>query len=133
MVEKLKTQKHQMFKPTNLTLFQTYSIVSNNEWTLIARFSNDDSKQWITDGSFWYDRDSPYGDANNPASNTDMISAAFWELKGSEIKITRSDDSSHTALLQTTSNCLQGRLIGILALSGSVFELTQWIIIAGIK
>ncbi|XP_028410761.1 uncharacterized protein LOC114533442 [Dendronephthya gigantea] len=37
-----------------------------------------------------------------------MISTAFWELKGQEIKITRSDDSSHTALLQTTSNCLQG-------------------------
>jgi hypothetical protein len=49
-----------------------------------------------------------YGDVNNPASNTDMISAAFWELKGNEIKITRSDDSKHTALLQTTSNCLQG-------------------------
>jgi hypothetical protein len=62
-----------------------------------------------------------------------MISAAFWELNGNEIKITRSDDSSQTALLQTTSNCLQGRLIGILVLSGSVFELTQWIIIAGIK
>ena len=37
-----------------------------------------------------------------------MISEAFFEVKGNEFKITRSDDSSHTALLQTTSNCLQG-------------------------
>jgi hypothetical protein len=87
------------------------SFAPSNEWTLIARFSNGDSKNWIADGSFWYDRVTPYGDVNNPLDNLDMISAAFWELKGSEIKITRSDDSTHTALLQTTSNCLQGGLI----------------------
>ncbi|CAB4030065.1 Hypothetical predicted protein, partial [Paramuricea clavata] len=88
-----------------------YSVVStraNDEWTLIARFSNDDSKYWIDDGSFWYDKDTSYGDEDNPSSNKDMISAAFWETKGHEIKITRSDDHTHTALLQTTSNCLQG-------------------------
>ena len=93
---------------------QTYSVVSTeakDEWTLIARFSNDDSKYWTDDGSFWYDKLTPYGDENNPSSNKDMISAAFWEIKGHEIKITRSDDPTHTALLQTTSNCLQGMLI----------------------
>jgi hypothetical protein len=37
-----------------------------------------------------------------------MLSPAFWTVKGDELKITRSDDSKHTALLQTTSNCLQG-------------------------
>ena len=84
--------------------------VIKNEWTLIARFSNVDSKNWMANSSIWYDRVTPYGDVNNPLDNLDMISAAFWELKGSEIKITRSDDSSHTALLQTTSNCLQGGL-----------------------
>ncbi|CAB3983338.1 Hypothetical predicted protein [Paramuricea clavata] len=78
-------------------------------WILVARFSNADSEQWISDDSFWYDRVTPYGEENNLSSNTDMISAAFWELKGNEMKITRSDDSTHTALLQTTSNCLQGR------------------------
>ncbi|CAB4006185.1 Hypothetical predicted protein, partial [Paramuricea clavata] len=61
-----------------------------------------------TDSAFWYDRVTPYGDASNASDNMDMISAAFWKTKGHEIKITRSDDSSHTALLQTTSNCLQG-------------------------
>lgn len=63
------------------------------------------------DGLFWYDKVTSYGDVNNSSGNTDMISAAFWELKGKEIKITRTDDSTHTALLQTTSNCLQGWLI----------------------
>ena len=37
-----------------------------------------------------------------------MISPAFWSVNGEEFKITRSDDSNHTALLQTTSRCLQG-------------------------
>ena len=80
-----------------------------NEWTLIARFSNADSKHWTDNAVFWYDRATAYGDTNDPLDNMDMISSSFWELKGSEIKITRSDDSSHTALLQTTSNCLQGK------------------------
>ncbi|CAB3998492.1 Hypothetical predicted protein, partial [Paramuricea clavata] len=104
----------------------TYSVVSaraSNEWTLIARFSNGDSKHWMNDASFWYDRVTPYEDVNNPLNNTDMISAAFWKPKGHEMKITRSDDSSHKALLQTTSNCLQGGLpvvIGTLVLDSLV-------------
>ena len=99
---------------TNLFHSQTYSVVStkvNDKWTFIARFSNDDSKYWTNDGSFWYDKVTSYGDENNPSSNKDMISAAFWEIKGHEIKITRSDDPTHTALLQITSNCLQGMLV----------------------
>ncbi|XP_022810163.1 uncharacterized protein LOC111347169 [Stylophora pistillata] len=38
-----------------------------------------------------------------------MISPAFWSLSGREIKITRSDDPSHTLLLQTTGSCLGGQ------------------------
>ena len=38
-----------------------------------------------------------------------MISPAFWLVRGSEFKITRSDDPSHTPLLQTTGNCLGGK------------------------
>ena len=34
---------------------------------------------------------------------------AFWMVKGREFKITRSDDFSHTPLLQTTGNCLNGK------------------------
>ena len=74
---------------------------------LIARFSNNDGKNWMADsGDWWYDRRSASGATTDPSVNADMISPAFWLLKGREFKITRSDDSSHTPLLQTTGNCL---------------------------
>jgi hypothetical protein len=57
---------------------------------------------------FWYDKVTPHGDISSPSNNTDMISPAFWNVSGDELKITRSDDSKHTALLQTSSRCLQG-------------------------
>ena len=60
-------------------------------------------------GEYWYDQRSAVGQTTNPAHNADMISPAFWSVKGTELKITRSDDSNHTALLQTTSNCLSGQ------------------------
>ena len=82
--------------------------MANGGWTLIARFSNSDSKNWISNGNFWYNRMSPFDRTTHPHDNRDMISEAFWKVTGYELKITRSDDSSHTALLQTTSNCLQG-------------------------
>ena len=82
----------------------------NKGWTLVARFSNNDAKNWMKDnGEYWYDRRSAVGQTTNPTHNADMISPAFWSVKGTEFKITRSDDSSHTALLQTTSNCLSGQ------------------------
>ena len=82
----------------------------NKGWTLVARFSNNDAKNWMKDnGEYWYDRRSAVGQTTNPAHDADMISPAFWFVKGTEFKITRSDDSSHTALLQTTSNCLSGQ------------------------
>ena len=40
-------------------------------------------------------------------TETYMISEAFWKVGASEFKITRSGDSSHTALLQTSSNCFK--------------------------
>jgi hypothetical protein len=87
----MKISKATFVYQTTKTIFspsQTYSVVStraHDKWTLIARFSNDDSKYWTDDGSFWYDKDTSYGDENNPSSNKDMISAAFWETKGHEI------------------------------------------------
>ena len=80
----------------------------NNGWTLIARISNNDSKNWIENGYLWYDKNFPYRNPTDPIQNDDMISEAFWKVKANEFKITRSDDPSHAALLQTTSNCLQG-------------------------
>ena len=49
------------------------------------------------------------GTTTDSSVNADMISPAFWMVRGSEFKITRSDDSSHTPLLQTTGNCLGGQ------------------------
>ena len=82
----------------------------NQSWTLIARFSNNDTKHWMNDsGYWWYDRIEAAGKIADPSNNTDMISPAFWVVSGNEFKITRSDDSHHTPLLQTTGNCLGGQ------------------------
>ena len=79
-------------------------------WTLIARFSNNDGKTWMRDnGQWWYDQQVAMGTTTNPLINADMISPAFWLVSGRELKITRSDDPSHTPLLQTTGNCLGGQ------------------------
>jgi len=56
-----------------------------------------------------------------------MISEAFWRVGGSEIKITRSDDSSHTALLRTYTNCLAGyTLRGFLSSYGKFSYRNVW-------
>ncbi len=76
-------------------------------WTLIARFSNADGKNWMRDDAYWwYDIQSSQGSPTSTSSNYDMISEAFWRVNGNEIKITRSDDGSQSALLRTYSNCL---------------------------
>ena len=77
-------------------------------WTLVARFSNQDEKHWMKDAKFWFDRMSSFGELSEPSRNEDMFSEAFWRTTANEIKITRSDDPTHTALLETTSNCLKG-------------------------
>ena len=61
------------------------------------------------DGLWWYDQQVAMGTTTDPSINSDMISPAFWLVTGREFKITRSDDPSHTPLLQTTGNCLAGQ------------------------
>ena len=79
-------------------------------WTLVARFSNSDDKNWMNDtGLWWYDLQVAMGTTTDPSYNADMISPAFWLVSGREFKITRSDDPGHTPLLQTTGNCLAGQ------------------------
>ena len=88
---------------------KVYCDMSNGGWTLISRYSNADGKNWMqSSGSWWYDRTTSYGSVTSPSTNSDMISPAFWLVRGSYIKITRSDDSSNTALLYTRS-CTGGR------------------------
>ena len=79
-------------------------------WTLVARFSNSDDKNWMNDtGLLWYDLQVAMGTTTDPSKNADMISPAFWLVSGREFKITRTDDPGHTPLLQTTGNCLAGQ------------------------
>ena len=79
-------------------------------WTLIARFSNSDAKNWMEDnGEGWYDKTVGVGDISNTSVNADMFSPAFWLVRGRQFKITRSDDPQHIALLQTTGDCLGGK------------------------
>ena len=79
-------------------------------WTLVSRFSNSDDKNWMNDtGFWWYDQQVAIGTTTDPSNNADMISPVFWLVSGREFKITRSDDPSHTPLLQTTGNCLAGQ------------------------
>lgn len=85
-------------------------VFCDNEWTLIARFSNADDKTWMNDdGSFWYDRQERFGVVYRADLNEDMISEAFWLISGAEFKITKSDDPVHTSLLVTQGSCLNGK------------------------
>ena len=84
--------------------------MSDSGWTLISRFSNADSANWMQySGSWWYDRTTSYGSVTSTSNNYDMISPAFWLVQGYYIKITRNDDSSHTYLLRTAyGSCING-------------------------
>ena len=102
--------------------------MSGGGWTLAARFSNADSKNWMRDDAYWwYDIQSSQGSPTSPSSNYDMISEAFWKVKGDNIKITRSDDSSHSSLLRTYSNCLSDRTLrGFLSSYGRFTYRNVW-------
>ena len=89
----------------NILFIQVYCDESG--WTLVARFSNTDHKNWLkTSGEWWYDITTQQGNLTHPADNKDAIFMPFWILEGTEFKITRTDDANHTALLTTTSGCL---------------------------
>ena len=60
-------------------------------------------------GEWWYDKSVGVGDIADPTVNADMLSPPFWLVKSRQFKITRSDDPQHTALLQTTGDCLSAQ------------------------
>ena len=73
--------------------------MSDGGWTLVARFSNADTKNWAEpSGAYWYDK-TAVGSTTSPSANSDMISKAFYNAKGTDIKLTRSDSASHAYLL----------------------------------
>ncbi|PFX25386.1 Macrophage receptor MARCO [Stylophora pistillata] len=52
--------------------------VDRTAWTLVARFSNSDGKNWMRhDGRWWYDQQSDNGTTNDPSINADMILPAL--------------------------------------------------------
>ena len=80
----------------------------NGGFTLAARFSNADEMRWVSySGEFWYTKES-YGQNSSSDHNGDMINLAFSLVKGNDMKVSRTDDNTHTALL-LASNCLAGK------------------------
>jgi len=90
---------------------QVYCDMVNGGWTLVARFSNSDAHNWISSGDLWYNRTEELGTATDPTVNADAMGAAFFGVEATEFRITRTDSTSHNALLTTTNNCLQGRSV----------------------
>ena len=60
-------------------------------------------------GEWWYDKTVGIGDISKTSVNADMLSPAFWLVRGRQFKIMRSDVPEHTALLQTTGERLGGQ------------------------
>ncbi|XP_068735802.1 uncharacterized protein [Montipora capricornis] len=91
--------------------FKVYCHMESGDqsWTIIARFSNNDFREWMRAfGQWWFTKIHGTGATGQTSRNDDMISPAFWLVSGKEFKITRSDDPHHVALLRTTGDCLGG-------------------------
>eukprot|EP00794_Sanderia_malayensis_P018027 gene18027-19833_t len=87
---------------------QVYCDMLNGGFTLIARFSNLDAKNWMQrSGAWWYDLASAGSDQNSPfIHNSDMLNNAFSVVPGNDIKVTRSDDFKNGAQWSQSYKCL---------------------------
>ena len=83
-------------------------MTEGQSWTLIARVSNKGEKHWTWYNGWWnkYDMTDAKGKTTDPLDGEDMISPAFWLVRGKYFMITRSDDPHTAPLLQTTDDCL---------------------------
>jgi len=96
----------------SFAVIQTYCHMTNDDkgWTLIARFANNEDKNWMRDdGLWWYDQHVTMEITTDSSVDCDMISPAFSLVRGRAFKMTSSDEPSHTSLLQTTGDCLAGQ------------------------
>ena len=86
-------------------------MTEGQSWTLIARVSNKGEKHWTGYNGQWnkYDMTDAKGKTTDPLDGEDMISPAFWLVRGKDFMITRSDDPHTAPLLQTTDDCLDER------------------------
>ena len=76
---------------------------SGGGWTLIAKFSNKDSKNWVSKRSVWKDGTS-FGDTLSLSENKDAKSKLWDTLKANEIMWT--DTKQIGKYLKTNNNCL---------------------------
>lgn len=78
-------------------------------WTLIARFSNADTSNWIDSATYWYDQTTEVGTPTSVTANADALSKAFFTAKASELRLSRSDGSTQAYLLKSKGTCLGGK------------------------
>ena len=97
-------------------------------WTLVARFSNADTANWMADdGGWWYTRTTEAGDPLDPTPNADMLGAGFWLVDADEMRLTRSDNPTDDHLMMTTGSCLGGQdFRSMLTSYGTYTYATAW-------
>lgn len=76
-------------------------------WTLLSRFATTDAANWMLDsGEWWFNKITESGATTNVTTNADMLSRAFWTVKGTEIRLSRSDNPTQAGLLVTNTGCI---------------------------
>ena len=115
-----------IYRCSQLRRTVTWPMTTRAGLSLLASLITTQKNWRKNSGEYWCDRKSAVGQTTNPADNTDMISPAFWSVNGTEFKITRSDDSSHTALLYTTGDCLGGQTFRSVDCPSSCFQVSRY-------
>jgi hypothetical protein len=92
--------------------FQVYCEMRLAEggWTLAAKLTNQDAKQWVNASSSWTGTSS-YGTTINLTSGNDAKSAAWGRLPATEMLFTDNEEYQHGSYIVTTSNCLEDQTL----------------------
>jgi hypothetical protein len=96
-------------------------------WTLIARFSNADAKNWMQDnGDWWYDQIAEQGNPTTRSTNADALSKAFFSVSGDVLKISRTDNADDSGLLVTNAACVGNTTFRAFVTSFGNFRSGTW-------